>query len=290
MLYELSNDNISVKIDSMGAELKSLMDEITHMEYMWEGNPEYWKRTAPVLFPLVGSLKNGKYTYEGREYHMSQHGFARDMEFEASVIEKDQAVFTLLYNEETLQKYPFKFRLDIEYRLDGRSLWTGWTVSNYGDRKMYFSIGGHPAYNCPPDRAGKRNQYFLKFDTDSIVSRPIVSDGLVGSKTEKYTFNNGLLNISDDLFDRDALIIEGNQSHKVSLADAYGKEYLTVKFDAPLFGIWSPVKAETAPFVCIEPWYGRCDSEDFEGDISDREWENVLLPGDKFHAGYTVCV
>lgn len=294
MIYTLSNNEISIKVDSFGAELKSLADINTGMEYMWEGNPVYWKRTSPVLFPLVGSLKNGKYTFEGKEYPMSQHGFARDMEFEMTRCGEDEIHFTLLYNEETLLKYPFCFKLEIGYKLVERSVSVMWKVINLDNKKMYFSIGGHPAFKCPIDDKDRRSDYYLKFEgADKITSHRIIEAGLVGDVYDEYELMDGVHPIKNDLFDKDALIIEESEINAVSLLNADKKVYLTVEFNAPLFGVWSPVKKdvnEPAPFVCIEPWYGRCDSVEFAGTLEERQWGNELDVGKTFEVSYKVCV
>lgn len=292
MIYTITNNQITIKVDALGAELKSLLDVTTGTEYMWEGNPRYWKRTSPVLFPLVGSLKNGKYTHDDKEYFMSQHGFARDMEFEFTRCEKNEIWFSLLYNEETLTKYPFRFKLEIGYQLDGRMVKVCWRVKNLDGEKMYFSIGGHPAFRCPLKFDEKRSDYFIKFEgADKVKSHRIVEAGLVGNVYDEYMLDEGVLAITDDLFDKDALIIEESGINSVQLLDERKKPYLTVRFDAPLFGVWSPVKKDVeapAPFVCIEPWYGRCDAIDFEGSIASRKWSNVLEGNECFEANYVI--
>lgn len=294
MIYTIKNSFITIKVDSFGAELKSLVDNKTQLEYLWQGNPVYWKRTSPILFPLVGSLKSGKYRYEGKEYFMSQHGFARDMEFELESSTEQELWFSLLYNEETLSKYPFRFQLDIGYRLMERGVKVLWKVTNLDNQKMYFSIGGHPAFSCPLRPEEERRKCFVKLEgKGKVVSHRIVKDGLVGDIYDEYQLENGKLPVLDHLFDKDALIIEESGIQCVQLLNEMEEAYLTVQFDAPLFGIWSPVKKdvkETAPFVCIEPWYGRCDRTDFEGDITEREWGNALDSGDTFEAGYMIMV
>lgn len=292
MIYTITNNQITIKVDSFGAELKSLVNVENGMEYMWEGNPTYWKRTSPVLFPLVGSLKNGKYTYEGKEYAMSQHGFARDMEFELESCNENEIWFSLLYNEETLSKYPFRFKLEIGYQLDAKSVRVLWKVTNLDDKKMYFSIGGHPAFRCPHESNRKRSDYFVKFEgADTIKSHRIVEAGLVGNVYDEYLLDEGVIQVADDLFDKDALIIEESGIKCVQLLDAERRAYLTVRFDAPLFGVWSPVKEdinESAPFVCIEPWYGRCDGVDFDKSLDEREWGNTLNGKEIFKAEYVI--
>ena len=289
-VYNLKNAQMNIAVDSFGAELKSLKKETTNQEYMWDAKPEYWKRTSPVLFPIVGSLNKGCYRYDGKEYPMSQHGFARDMEFELLRQTENELVFVLRSGKETLEKYPFDFELQIGYRLDGNNLVVSWKVTNCGSREMYFSIGGHPAFMCPINEGDAQTDYRILFDAkDTIIASVIGDNGTLSSRRKAYTLNDGYMNITADLFDEDALIIEDNQAHKVSLCDKEGQPYLTVSFDAPLFGLWSPAK-KGAPFVCIEPWYGRCDKDIFNGDLSQREWGNKLAPSGVFCAEYAVMI
>lgn len=289
-VYDLKNEQISICVDTFGAELKSLKKITTDTEYMWDAKPEYWKRTSPVLFPIVGSLNSGSYRYDGKEYPMSQHGFARDTAFAPVQQTGDELRFVLRANEETKAKYPFDFELELGYRLDGNSLVVSWKVTNCDSREMYFSIGGHPAFMCPLNGAGAQTEYKLLFDTDDKITASIIGNGgTLSPRTKEYALNNGMMDITADLFDEDALIIENNQAHKVSLCDKDRQPYLTVSFDAPLFGLWSPAK-KNAPFVCIEPWYGRCDRETFEGELSEREWGNKLAPSETFYAEYRITI
>ncbi|MDE5697535.1 MAG: aldose 1-epimerase family protein [Lachnospiraceae bacterium] len=289
-VYSLENAQIKVSVDTLGAELKSLKKVSTGTEYMWDAAPEYWKRTSPVLFPIVGSLNNGSYRCDGKEYPMSQHGFARDMEFEPVQQTGDELKFVLRATEETKAKYPFDFELELGYRLRENNLVVSWKVTNRDSREMYFSIGGHPAFMCPIDKKGVQTDYKVLFDvSDKVTSGIIGSGGTLSARTKEYRLDNGMMDITADLFDEDALIIEDNQAHKVALCSPEGQPYLTVSFDAPLFGLWSPAK-KNAPFICIEPWYGRCDRETFAGDLSEREYGNKLSPAETFYAEYTITV
>lgn len=292
-LYSLKNSQISISVDSLGAELKSLKKISTNTEYMWDANPEYWKRTSPVLFPVVGSLNKGVYRHGGKEYPMPQHGFARDMEFDLVQNTEDGLRFLLKSSEEMRAKYPFDFALEIGYRFDKKDesrLIVSWKVVNLDSSDMYFSIGGHPAFMCPLGGDGAQTEYKLLFDAeDKMTSATIGAGGTLSTHTKEYVLKGGMMDITADLFDGDALIIENNQAHTVSLCDREGQPYLTVSFDAPLFGLWSPPR-KNAPFICIEPWYGRCDRETFEGDLSEREWGNALAPSEEFYAEYTIAI
>ena len=287
-MFTIKNSDLSVMVTAHGAEMRSLKDCRTRQEYMWNANPLYWKRTSPVLFPLVGNYKNKEVRYNGRTYSLPQHGFARDMEFDLISLTQSEVWFGLNSNAETMSKYPFPFRLEIGYRLEERKVAVFWRVINTGKEKMYFSIGGHPAFLCPLKSEDKQENYYVAFDAkDQVVSRMIGENGLATDKLITYPLENGLLKIDQDLFDNDALVIENHQAHQVSLCTPDKKPYVTVTFEAPLFGVWS-VPGKEAPFVCIEPWYGRCDHEDFKGTLEDREWGNALDAGAAFEAKYTI--
>lgn len=287
-LFQISNDKITIQVDSLGAELKSLKSVPDQREYMWHGDPAYWGRTSPVLFPIVGGLKDGKYRVDGREYAMGQHGFARDMEFQLKSQVASEIWFTLSSNEETLEKYPYPFLLEIGYELSGCTVVVKWRVTGQTEEPIWFSIGGHPGFMCPVDPGTDQTQYRILFDVKDQVVSSCIAGGLVSAERKTYALRDGSLSITADLFDNDALVIEGNQAHSVALARPDGTPYLTVEFDAPLFGIWSPPKKK-APFICIEPWYGRCDSADFSGDFKEREWVQKLS-GTAFEASYRITV
>lgn len=288
-LFQISNNKIMIQVNSMGAELTSLKDVATGTEYMWNADPAYWKRTSPVLFPIVGGLKEGKYRLDGREYPMGQHGFARDMEFRLKSQVASEIWFTLESDEETLQKYPYPFVLEIGYELEDRTVIVKWRVKNPATKQMYFSIGGHPAFMCPIDEGTKQSDYKLLFDTKEPLISSGLQNGLLSNETKTYTQENGMLPVTEHLFDKDALVIEKHQAQSVALARADGIPYLTVDFDAPLFGIWSP-PGKNAPFICIEPWYGRCDRADFSDDWTKRDWIESLKPGETFTADYRITI
>lgn len=287
-LFQISNDKITLQVDSLGAEAKSLKSVPDNREYMWHGDPAYWGRTSPVLFPIVGGLKGGAYRVDGREYPMGQHGFARDMEFQLKSQVASEIWFSLSSDEETLKKYPYPFLLELGYELTGRTVVVKWRVTNQAEAPIWFSIGGHPAFLCPIDPGTDQTQYKLLFDGKDQVVSSCIEKGLLGKGKKTYALRDGALPITADLFDNDALVIEGNQAHSVALARPDGTPYLTVSFDAPLFGVWSPPKKK-APFICIEPWYGRCDSLDFTGDFKEREWVEELSRG-VFEASYRITI
>lgn len=286
--HTLQSGALRVTIKDAGAELTEIIDILTERSYLWYGDSAYWGRRSPVLFPIVGSLKNKEYKYNGKSYPMSQHGFARDMEFVMTSHDEDTIWFELKANETTYRVYPFQFRLEVGYQLIGRKIKVMWRVTNEDKKTMFFSIGGHPAFMCPVDNHGTQTDYYLIFDNkENLTYSKLSGNGLVESEGHVLTVKDGVMPIDAHLFDEDALIVEGGQAHEVSLAGADKIPYLTVTFDAPLFGLWSPAK-KNAPFVCIEPWYGRCDKERFDGMLSEREYGQTLRPGKHFEASYTI--
>lgn len=287
-LHTLQSGALRVIISDAGAEIIQIEDILTGRNYLWYGDSAYWGRRSPILFPIVGGLKNKTYKYAGREYPMSQHGFARDREFQMTEHNVDTIWFELKADEESLKVYPFRFRLEIGYRLEGRKITVMWRVANEDKKTMFFSIGGHPAFMCPIDGEGKQTDYYLLFDNKEPLSYGKLSvNGLLETEGHTLDIGGGCMPITEHMFDEDALVIEGGQAHQVALAGPDKKPYLTVKFDAPLFGLWSPAKKH-APFVCIEPWYGRCDRESFAGMLADREYGNELRPGKIFETEYTI--
>ena len=291
MIYTLQNEQLTIRIDSFGAELKSVKDNQSSKEYMWSGDKNYWGKTSPILFPFVGSLKNNEYSYSGEKYKIGRHGFARDMEFQFVSRDDYSIVFALEDNKETKKKYPFCFRLEIEYEINEKKVKVKWRVINKDNKTMYFSVGGHPAFVCPMTEGLRRTDCFIKFEgVDEITTTLLdMESGLITGETKKYPLKSNLLSIDEALFDNDALIIENHQNHRVSLCGENRQPYLTVSFDAPLFGVWS-VPDSNASFVCIEPWYGRCDSKNFNGELQDRDWTNSIDADEVFEKEYEICI
>ena len=287
--YGLENDKIRIEIDSHGAELKSLVKKETGAEYMWCADAKYWGRTSPVLFPVVGNVSGKQYRTKGKTFDMGQHGFARDMEFALESQTDNEIWFVLRSNEETLAKYPYEFVLKLGYRLDGAKVEVLWHVENPSEEELPFAIGGHPAFYCPVTSGGKQSDCYIQFDIAGSLKCSTIDGYLVGDRVDTYELEDGMLRIDEHLFDNDALIIEKQNIKKVSLCDPKKQAFLTIEMDAPLFGIWRPA-APGAPFVCIEPWYGRSDRIGYAGELRDREYENVLAAGENWDAGYTILV
>lgn len=291
MRYILENEVLRAEIDSFGAEVKSVRRKADDREYMWQGDPKYWGRTSPVLFPFVGVPKDREYSYEGKTYAMGQHGFARDMEFSLESREENAVWFVLVSTEETYEKYPFAFRLHIGYELEENQIHVLWKVENTDHKPMYFSIGAHPAFLCPIHGEKDKSGYGLKFGglTGELHHHGNTPEGLAVMQDEILPLKDGAVVFTPGFFDKCTYMVEGKQTGEVSLLDREGAPYVTVRFDAPLFAVWSP-EGKEAPFVCIEPWYGRCDAVDFEGSIAERDYEEALAAGGTFEASYRIEV
>lgn len=285
MNKELSFNNLKAVINYHGAELKSLKKD--ENEYMWNADPAFWNRTSPVLFPFVGQVSEGVYRVEGAEYKMGQHGFARDMDFEIISSCDSSCMFSLKSNEETRAKYPFDFELKIGYELKQNGITVTWNVINTGDKPLEFSIGAHPAFNCILNNTSIR---ILKDGKplDSFVNS-VFGKGLLTDKVAEVKLSDGVMKLNKNSFDGDAFVLENGQADRVEILDENENMVLAVSFESPLVGIWSPPKKD-APFLCIEPWYGRADKEGFNGELGEREWNNTLKIGEEFSVSYTIEV
>lgn len=289
MRYVLENDVLRVEIDSFGSELKSVQSKETGLEYMWQGEPKFWARTSPVLFPFVGSLKNKEYIHEGKHYPMGQHGFARDMEHTLVSKSDSEIWFELLSNKDTLEKFPFEFKLSIGYQLEANKVKVLWKVENPAENTLYFSIGAHPAFNCPIHGEEKKAGYSMYFGGVNEIHHHGNSDttGLALKEDIVLSLKDHKAVITEAFFDRCTYMIEDRQCGSVGIVDPSGRRFVTVEFDMPLFAVWSPEKKQ-APFICIEPWCGRCDADDFSGELKEREFTNVLEANEKFETEYTM--
>lgn len=268
---------LKIKTVKKGAELVSV--KVNHIEKMHDGE-SFWNRHSPVLFPIVGKLKNGKTIIEGKEYEMGQHGFARDMEFE----EIGENSYVLKANEETKAKYPYDFELYISHEVKKNKVITKYKVVNKDSKTMYFGLGGHPAYACEYT-SGK---YRLEFeDIEDRLEIYQLEDGLLKKNPEKLSkfFRENRIFLDEKTFEKDALIIRNINSSKIYLKTET-KTILAFEFKGfPYLGVWSK---PGAPFVCIEPWQNHTDDVDSSGNFVDKESILKLEPNGEFEAEYSV--
>lgn len=285
----LSNKQLTIQIAEHGAELSSIVANASGKEYLWQADPAFWKRHSPVLFPIVGSVWNKEYRNDGEVYPLSQHGFARDMDFALVSETANEIYFSLEHTTQTLRVYPFPFFLEIGYRLTDNRIEVLWKVKNTGDETMHFQIGAHPAFYYPNYVEDQPDRGYFKFDVARGLEYRALSDkGCVGDEIRPVPLDaDGYLPLNIHTFDIDTFIIENSQVKRVDLLDVEKKPYLSLSFTAPLVGLWSP-PTKNAPFVCIEPWYGRCDRVNYEGEFKDRDWVQHLAPGETFDASYVI--
>lgn len=290
-MHTLKNDILTVEVSGHGAELTSIRKEST--EYLWQADPAFWGRHSPVLFPIVGSVWEKRYRVEGKEYELGQHGFARDMDFTLVNATETEVRYRLESTPETLAKYPWPFVLEIAYRLHDGNLDVIWEVSNPGTEEMFFQIGAHPAFCYPDYDPQTMERGFLSFDrNEGLECIRIKEKGCVDAET-RYPLEvpqDGLFPLTRETFDAiDTIMLQDSQIGKVTLHRADGSPWLSLSFDAPVVGIWSP-PTKNAPFICIEPWYGRCDRAGYEGDYREKDWINRLGAGETFRSVYTISI
>lgn len=298
-MAQLTNGIITIRVEEHGAELSSLVLNATGREYLWQADPAYWKRHSPVLFPIVGSVWDGKYHSHGKTFELGQHGFARDMDFQLVDETPDaegnpQVFFALRSGEETLKKYPYRFRLEIGYRLVGNAVEVIWRVQNpEREDELKFQIGAHPAFYWPEYIPEDKNRGYFKLADEAVTYKKsvITEKGCVdpSQSGEVALEADGYLHLTTETFANDALIFEDSQVQTVTLCGEDRKPYLTLKSEAPLMGLWSP-PGKNAPFVCIEPWYGRCDRVHYDGDYEAKDWIQTLAPLATFEARYQVVL
>lgn len=267
---KLENSFLCVEIAEVGAEVVRIFNKEKNTEILWEGNPLFWKRHSPVLFPNVGKTYNNQVLIDGTSYPTSQHGFARDQAFGCVESSKDRALFVLESSEDTKKVYPYEFRLSIGYELQEKELKVEWRVENCDRKKMYFTIGGHPAFRfAEPD--GKKEDYVLKFPGKEKLSYSLLDPATgTGRPDILYTLElkQGICPLTEEMFARDALIFDGGQIEEVWLCRRDKTPVAGIRCTGfPNFGIWS---VKDAPFVCLEPWAGRCDDYGFTEEISKK--------------------
>lgn len=254
MIYEIENEYMKVSVDVIGAELKSVLRKDGNIEHLWQGDEKYWTSRSPILFPIVGRLFEGRYSFNGKEYEMNPHGLLRKSKF--ALVDKTCKKMTFAYsaNDDTFARYPFKFIFTVEYLLCKNTLSVVYSVKNVGKDTMYFGLGGHPGFNVPFD-GGKFEDYYIETATKVMPKRLTLSENyLMSGNSVDYPLENGkVMRLRHDMFDNDAVILEG-AGNEVTLKSDKTEKSITVKFpNMPFVGFWHAVKTD-APYVCIEPW------------------------------------
>ena len=291
MLHTIENDYLKVSVDDHGAELCSIFDKIHNREVIWQADPAYWKRHAPVLFPNVGRHFEDHYHIDGTEYPSKQHGFARDSEFTCVDMTADSITHKLKSSDATKENYPYDFELKIKHVLEKNQVSVCWEVVNHSDETMYFTIGGHPAFNVPANgNNDKKEDYLLTFNGEKSLTYLLLdpaSGTALPDQTKTLELTDGTCHIDAHMFDNDALIFD-NQIEKAGIAFPDGTPYLELTCHRfPNFGIWS---VPGSSFVCLEPWMGRCDDCGFKNDLSEKSNINALNTDEIFNASYEIKI
>lgn len=288
-MFFIEDQQLSISIHPKGAELQSIYHKGHRTEYMWGGDPAFWGKHSPLLFPIVGTLKDNTYYYNGKPYELSRHGFARDREFSVERQSADAITFLLRSDEASLNVYPFIFELRVSYRIDAGLLTTTYEVTNPGKTPLYFSVGGHPAFKVPLAENTAYSDYYLEFGATEQAPRwPISKDGLIEREPLPLLNGGRKLPLTKELFAKDALVFKGLHSTSVALRSDRTQRGLTLQFPGyPFLGIWA---ASGADFVCIEPWCGIADSVDSNQQFQGKEGINRLDGGDRFERSWTLNV
>lgn len=282
MLHTIQNDKLKIAVAERGAELKSIVALADGTEYLFDGDPTWWKFSSPILFPIVGKLVNNKYRVDGKEYTLPGHGFARTSNFWVVDATNNSITLALESNAATLAAYPYRFRLEISYELVDNAVKYMWKVANVDDKPIYFSIGAHPAICCPIAYRENFDDCYLKFNREEKSSRIVLTANGTLSDERIPTLDGTELNLNYELFKGDALVFDNLNSDEVTLCSRKSSKTLTIRAKGfPYWGIWTPAQGG-APFVCIEPWHGHADFADFSGELKDKDGIKSLAVGETF--------
>lgn len=288
-MITIENEFLKAAIDTRGAQLSSLINKQTGVEHMWQAG-EAWPWHSPNLFPVIGTLINNQIIVDGKTYEIPQrHGFARYSEFLLIESNGAHAKFSLPYCEKTLAMYPYKFDLHIIYDLIDNALRVTYKVINRDEKTIYFSVGGHPAFNVPFHPGERYDDYYLEFETEEQLTEHLLSaEGTFSGETRPLKLDGKNLQLTHDLFANDALVLKHMKSRQVTIKSHKHNESLSVQF--PHFqylGIWAKTNAD---FVCIEPWLGHTDTAGQHVEFKDKEGVQKLVHGHVFDASYYISI
>jgi galactose mutarotase-like enzyme len=288
-MYTIENDHLRVRVGAKGAELDSIWLKSGNAEYLWSADPAFWAKKSPILFPIIGTLKNDTYFFEGKAYQLPRHGFAREMEFTPVSQNNEMLVFAIESNAKTFAVFPFGFKFEIAYSLVENQLRVTYTVRNTDNKTIYFSVGGHPAFKVPLAADLRYDDYYLEFNEQENAGRwPISKDGLIESSPVPQMENSNRIVLTKELFKKDALVFKHLKSNKVVLKSDRDNQSITFDFTGfPYLGIWA---AKDADFVCIEPWCGIADAVESEQQLIKKEGIEELPVAAVFERSWTVVI
>ena len=287
MIVAIKNEHLAVQFSTKGAELQRIVGTDSNINYMWNGDAKFWGKFSPVLFPIVGALKENTYIYKDKSYQLPRHGFARDMDFEHELVSTSEIIFKLKYTDETLKIYPLEFELVLRYRLQGASLQCTYQVLNPNNETMLFSIGGHPAFAAPLNGEGVYTDYYLQFNNDDELTFHLIEDNLISDKTVNVKLEDKKLPLKHELFYGDALVFKNLKSNHIRLLNIKNYQGLDFHFGGfPFFGIWAAIDAD---FVCLEPWCGVADGVNHNQNLEEKEGMETLAPGKSWERSWEIC-
>jgi galactose mutarotase-like enzyme len=286
-MITLENNTLKVQIAPQGAELQSIYNVQNKLEHVWQGDPTYWSKRSPILFPIVGQLKDDTYYYKDKAYHLPRHGFAREKMFTVESENEEQVTFLLTNSEETLAVYPFEFELRVHYELQDNILSVIYDVLNTGNDTMYFSVGGHPAFGVPYEKGSAYKDYYLEFEDAEHTSRYTLQNGLI-DEAQPFLQYEKRVPLHHQLFYKDAIVLKNLLSGSVALKSDKSDHGLHFNFEQfPFLGIWA---AKDAPFVCIEPWQGIADTVQHNQQLTEKEGIVALEKGHRHQQGWSVAI
>jgi galactose mutarotase-like enzyme len=287
-MVSIENEQIKVEVREKGAELTSIFDKEKNREVLWQGDAKFWTGQAPILFPIVGELKDGKTQINGAEYAMRRHGFIRKMEPSEVIKEDTSATFVFKANENTKKQYPFNFTFKATYKLEGNSLINEFEVENYGDEPMPFTIGGHPAFALDFDDENSICDYKVVFEQEETSQRHYIDENGLYTGETANVFDGNSIHLSESIFNDDALVFKDLKSRSVSIQNKNGDKLVSMNFKGwPFFGVWSK---PNAPYVCLEPWIGCADRNDADGVFLDKELMMSIGPDSSKSFNFTILV
>jgi len=282
MLHTIENEKLICTIESSGAEIRSLKDKASGKEYIWQINPTVWGSSSPVLFPAIGKIKADKVVFNGNDYAMPKHGIIRNNNrLSFAQHEASSCTFSLTSSTETLQQYPFKFLFSVEYALVGKRLVMTYKVENRDTVPMQFACGGHTAYACHLSENTKLSDYVIEFPNHlNLKAGTLGASGLLSDRIREIDSKEGILPLSDTLFNEDALIFANIACDWVRLRKKGEKKGIVVRFTGyPHLALWSKPSAD---YVCIEPWLGLPDREDESIDLTQKQSYKTIEPDTGF--------
>ncbi len=287
-MQQITNGLLQITITEKGAELESILNTQTGLEYLWNADPAFWPKKSPVLFPIVGGLKDNAYRYQGKNYQLGRHGFARESVYAVSAQTENSITYTLTTNVATANIYPFDFSFSVTYTIDGNTLFCSYEVENRGSEALYFSCGGHPAFNIPLTKETGFTDWYLQFEQVENTPRwPIGPDGLILDHSIPCLENTNRLPLTKPLFYGDALVFKDLKSTSISILSDKSENGLTMNFEGfPYYGIWS---FKDADFVCLEPWCGIADTINSTGVLQEKEGIIFLEPNNIWKRGWDVA-